>query len=162
MFKKQLNITYEEYNSANELPPQLRKLVLQARQISEQAYAPYSRFRVGASVLLSDSTIVLGNNQENASYPEGLCAERVAVFAAMANHAETNIKAIAICSNPLDFETRVPLSPCGACRQVLAEYENKSNQPISILLCSLKGHIILIHSVKDLLPFQFSAENLSE
>ena len=162
MLKKQLNITYEEYNSDNELPLQLQNLAKQARKISEQAYAPYSRFRVGAAVLLSDNTVVLGSNQENASYPEGLCAERVAVFAAMANHAETNIKAIAICSNPMDFETNVPLSPCGACRQVLAEYEYKSNQPITILLCSLKGHIILINSVKDMLPFHFSAENLSE
>ncbi len=162
MENRQLHIDYEFYDSLSELPIRLQHLVGQSRKISAMGYAPYSRFRVGAAVLLSDGTVVLGNNQENASYPEGLCAERVAVFSAKANYPEQPIEAIAICSNPMDFSTSVPLAPCGACRQVLAEYENKDKKDITLLLTSLKGPIIQIKSVKALLPFQFSAENLTE
>ncbi len=156
-----IHIAYERYSCWQQLPSSLQTLVMAARKNSEQAYAPYSLFRVGAAVMLDDGTIVNGNNQENASYPEGLCAERVAMFQASALYPERDMTAIAICGNPIEGELSHPLAPCGGCRQVMAEYEKKSGKPMQVVLCSMQQECILIPSAALLLPFQFSNDDLS-
>lgn len=125
------------------------------------AYAPYSNFRVGAAVLLEDGSIYEGNNQENAAYPSGLCAERVALFYAGAIKPNVSIRAIAVTidySNNIDFEDII--SPCGACRQVIAEYEHKFQKNITIYLLGRAKRVYVIESMKTLLPFYFSGDIL--
>lgn len=155
-----IHIEYEHYSCWQQLPSALQTLVMAARRNSEQAYAPYSQFRVGAAVLLENGVIVNGNNQENASYPEGLCAERVAMFQASALYPEQAMTAIAICGNPIQGEHTRPLAPCGGCRQVMAEYEKKSGKPMQVVLCSMQQECLLIPSASLLLPFQFSNDDL--
>ncbi|MDR2921354.1 MAG: cytidine deaminase [Tannerella sp.] len=125
---------------------------------AKQAYAPYSNFQVGAVVILEDDTIVTGNNQENAAYPSGLCAERVALFSAGAHFPDKAIKTIVIVALK-DGVIQDKISPCGACRQVLLESEMRYNCPIQILLCD-KEEVRFIHSAKALLPLSFNADNL--
>lgn len=125
---------------------------------AKQAYAPYSNFQVGAAVILKDDTIVTGNNQENAAYPSGLCAERVALFSAGSHYPDNPIKAIFIVALK-DGVIQDRISPCGACRQVLLESEMRYNNPIQIMLCG-KEEIRFIHSASLLLPFSFNAGNL--
>lgn len=161
MDKNTININYQVYHNKEEMPADLQKVVEAARKSSLNAYAPYSSFRVGAAVLLSNDIVFCGNNQENASYPEGLCAERVTLFAAMANYPQEGIKAIAICGNPIHFQLPHPLSPCGACRQVMVEYENKFHHPIQVVMCTMSGECIVVESAKDLLPLQFSSNDLN-
>src|SRR5712675_2767464 len=119
MKKLLINSEFVEYNSAGELPAQEKKLLAQAEQAAKDAYAPYSKFKVGAAVMLDNGKIITGSNQENASYPLGLCAERVALFAASAQHPGIKITGIAVASS-----SENPASACGACRQVMAEYES--------------------------------------
>lgn len=128
----------------------LRKVAIQA---ALRAYAPYSHFKVGAAVLLSDGTVVEGNNQENAAYPSGLCAERVALFAAGASFPERPVQAIALIA-VRNGTVQSALAPCGACRQVMLETEQRYGQPIRILMCGDETTIIA-QSVKDLLPLSF-------
>jgi cytidine deaminase len=137
-----------------------RNLLEKARQSYKMAYAPYSNFHVGAAVLLENGTIVLGNNQENASYPLGLCAERVAVFAASANHPGVKIKAIAVTASSKEIQINKPVPPCGACRQVMAEYEFRDKSPIKIIMAGENGKVLVAESVKELLPYQFTSDDL--
>jgi cytidine deaminase len=143
-----------------ELTAAERDLLEKARQSHKMAYAPYSNFHVGAAVLLENGTIVLGNNQENASYPLGLCAERVAIFAASANHPGVKIKSIAISAASKEVQVNKPVTPCGACRQVMAEYEFRDKSPIRIIMAGEKGKVLITESVKELLPYQFTADDL--
>jgi cytidine deaminase len=145
---------------AEELSATERNLLEKARQSLRSAYAPYSNFHVGAAVLLENGTIVLGNNQENASYPLGLCAERVAIFAASANHPGVKIKTIAVTASSKDMQINKPVTPCGACRQVMAEYEFRDKSPIKIIMAGENGKILVAESVKELLPYQFTADDL--
>lgn len=161
MKSSRFTLEYTIYSNETELDKTYQQLIIAAREASFLAHAPYSQFRVGAAVLLNNNIIIKGNNQENASYPEGLCAERVAVFSAMANYPNENIKAIAISGNPIHFKLSQPLAPCGACRQVLLEYENKANNNIIIFMTSMEGEIWKFSSIKDLLPFTFSAKELN-
>ena len=151
-----VEIKYSIFSNVEELPQEDCVLIEKAQSASLSAYAPYSRFQVGAAVLLGNGEIIIGNNQENASYPEGLCAERVALFAAMAQYPQEQIKTLAIFANPMDCELEHFVTPCGACRQVLIEYEQRGNNNIRIL-CSGKagGEILVVESAKDLLPFHF-------
>lgn len=160
MKKNSLSIVLEIYDHINELPDQIKKLMLEAQKARELAYAPYSRFKVGAAVLLANEQIVLGNNQENAAYPSGLCAERVAVFAAGANYPETEIKAIAITARAGDRILTEPIAPCGSCRQAMAEYEYKQHSPIEVFFMGEDGPVYRLKSVADLLPFGFSSKYL--
>ena len=130
-----------------------------AVEAAKKAYAPYSNFQVGAVVILSDGTLVTGNNQENAAYPSGLCAERVALFSAGALYPKVPIRAVAIVAMK-DGIIQDEISPCGACRQVLLESEARHNYPIQILLCG-KEEIRIIHSAVTLLPFSFGIGNLN-
>jgi len=149
-----------EYENEAELSEADRKLLKEAREAMKAAYAPYSHFKVGAAVLLENGKTVKGNNQENASYPVGLCAERVAVFAAGANYPGVAPIAIAITASSTDFSVDSPVPPCGACRQALAEYEHLSGKPIRLILAGASGKVRIAESVDSLLPFQFNASDL--
>lgn len=136
-----------------------RKLRDSAINAAKRAYAPYSRFNVGAAVLLKDGAIVEGGNQENMAYPSGLCAERVALFAAGASFPEIPVEAIAIVAVK-DGNIQSSIAPCGGCRQVMLETEQRYGQPIRILLCG-RDETILVSSAKDLLPLSFAGISIS-
>ncbi|MGL4597503.1 MAG: cytidine deaminase [Bacteroidia bacterium] len=157
-----LTTTVTEYASDTELPAEDRILVDAARANAQNAYAPYSQFCVGAALRLKNGSIVTGNNQENVAYPSGLCAERVAIYSAGALHPDQPITAMAIsCTSPL-LHINKPLSPCGACRQAIAEYEQRWKQPIRIIMTGVDGPIQIIESIRDLLPLMFEAEMLKK
>lgn len=161
MQKLILDSHFEKYDSFDELTEQDRQLMEAARSAAIDAYAPYSHFHVGAAVLLENGTIVKGSNQENAAYPSGLCAERVALFASGAQHPGTKIRAIAITAYPEGKKiAAVPISPCGDCRQVMAEYELRYGQNIRLIMEGGNNTFIVSNSVSQLLPFLFSAEAL--
>ncbi|MBT0607487.1 cytidine deaminase [Aequorivita echinoideorum] len=160
MKKQKIEIQLEVFENLSELPENIQKLMNRAQQARENAYAPYSHFRVGAALQLSSGTIVTGNNQENAAFPSGLCAERVAVFNAGANFPNESIAHLAITARSENKQTTEAIAPCGACRQVLSEYEQKQKSPISIFFMGETGSIIKVGSVQDLLPLGFSAKYL--
>lgn len=162
MNKKEIKIDYWEYETEQELSAQEQELLKQARIITDSAYAPYSQFHVGAALLLKNGRIVTGNNQENVAYPSGLCAERVAIYAAGAHYPEVPIEAIAVTCKSKTFHVNEPLSPCGACRQAIAEYEMRYKTNIKIILASETGKIRVVKSISDLLPFMFKAEELKK
>ncbi|MCL2510710.1 MAG: cytidine deaminase [Bacteroidales bacterium] len=153
--KKTLTLNYIEHDTLSELPDKDRLLVEQARLSARDAYAPYSKFHVGAAVLLENGEVITGNNQENAAYPSGLCAERVAVYYAMASRPKIAIEAIAITALSDDSALNTPPFPCGACRQVLAEYEYRQKKPIRFILHAQSEKTILMNGVDNLLPFPF-------
>jgi cytidine deaminase len=155
MKKFLINSEFVEYASADELSVQEKELITQAEQAAKNAYAPYSKFKVGAAVLLDNGKIICGSNQENASYPLGLCAERVALFAASSQYPGIKIKGITVTSS-----SENPASPCGACRQVMAEYESLHKNEMRILLKGASEKIIATDGVKNLLPLMFSQKNL--
>ena len=146
----------------NELSKIEQELIEKAKDAFSTAYAPYSGFLVGASVLLENEKIISGNNQENVAYPSGLCAERVALFYAGAKYPEVGIKTIAISAKSKTFEIKDVVSPCGSCRQVMAEYQQKQDKYIRILLHSPNDDVLIADSVEDLLPFMFSSEKLKK
>jgi len=156
MQSKSIKIAYRVFSSKEELSTEDRTLIEKAEEVSFSAYAPYSKFRVGVAILLHSGEMVLGNNQENISYPESLCAERVALFSAMAQYPQGQIKTIAIYGNPMDYELNHYVTPCGACRQVLAECEQRSRNNIRILCGGTAAEILVVESAKDLLPFNFN------
>lgn len=136
-----------------------KKLIDAAKSATKNAYAPYSRFRVGAAVLLENGGIVSGNNQENAAYPSGLCAERTALFFANATYPDQKVEAIAIAAWYNGQFTHDAITPCGACRQVLLEAENRFHSPMKVLMYSEEG-IYVVSAIKDLLPLSFGDEML--
>lgn len=150
-----ISTTYTVFNSLEELPKDIQILMSKAAKARDNAYAPYSKFLVGAAVLLDDNTIVSGNNQENAAYPSGLCAERVAIFSAAANFPKAHFKALAISATASDKDLSEPVAPCGSCRQAISEYEFKQQEPIPIYFMGKIGKIIKANSIKDLLPLAF-------
>jgi cytidine deaminase len=131
-----------------------------ALDASFKAYAPYSHFYVGAAVLLEDGTIVLGNNQENAAYPSGLCAERTALFAAGANYPGKRVMKLAIAARSNDYTVDSPIYPCGACRQVMSEFEQISKHPMEIFMMGSKGAIHVVNGLINILPVAFDADKL--
>ena len=143
-----------------ELSQSEQDLIANTQHAFSNAYAPYSGFLVGASILLENGKIINGSNQENAAYPSGLCAERVALFYAGAKYPEVPIKTIAISAKSKTFEIDDVVSPCGACRQVMAEYQQKQGQDIRLLLHSPNDEVLIANSVTDLLPFMFNSEKL--
>jgi len=157
-----INTVVKEYTTADELQADEQMLVGASRKAAKDAYAPYSGFRVGAALLLENGLVVTGNNQENAAYPSGLCAERVAVFAASAQYPDIAVKAIAITAESDLFEVNTPVTPCGACRQVLVEYENKAGKNIKMILTGKAGKILIVENVKSLLPLVFDASILKK
>ncbi|KAA3648612.1 MAG: cytidine deaminase [Bacteroidetes bacterium] len=127
---------------------------------AEGAYAPYSDFHVGAAIRLSNNTIIKGSNQENAAYPSGLCAERVAIFAASANYPNQEVETIAVYAKDSKRSNHV-ISPCGSCRQVISEYEHKQNKPIRILLMNSEKVVWEFKDIESLLPFSFKLKALN-
>ena len=155
MQNKKIEINYLEYNGIDELEPKDRELCEAAENALKGSYAPYSKFNVGAAVRLADGSIVTGANQENAAYPSGLCAERTAMFSAHSNHPEIPMTAIAITAAQNGKLNEDITAPCGACRQVMAEYQKISDQKWTILLYGRKK-IIKLNQVDDILPFIFT------
>ncbi len=160
MKTKEITIKYFETELASDLEPADKLLLESAAGAAKQAYAPYSGFRVGAALRLGNQTIVTGNNQENAAYPSGLCAERVAIFSASSQNPGVIIESIAITVNTDQKKITVPVPPCGACRQVIAEYEQKQGKKIRIIFAGETGRIILVDGIDSLLPMSFNANNL--
>lgn len=148
------------YTSLEELPDHIESLMKMAVIARENAYAPYSKFFVGAAILLDNGEIVTGNNQENASYPSGLCAERTAIYFAGATYPEAKIISIAVTASSQNQKTSKPVPPCGACRQAISEYEVKQNAPIEIYFMGKTGEIIKSESLANLLPFVFKKSSL--
>jgi cytidine deaminase len=142
------------------LPAEDIELMRAAHATSHNAYAPYSNFYVGAALLMENGEVCVGNNQENAAYPSGICAERVAIFSASALHPNLGIKKIAVVAHSNQFVINKPITPCGSCRQVLAEYEKKFNQDIKVLMMGETGKVYEVASVKEILPLMFTADDL--
>lgn len=156
MITKHLTIDYEEYESAEELCRKDRETLDAAIEARRGAYAPYSKFMVGAAVRLASGTLVKGANQENAAYPSGLCAERTAMFSASAQHPGDPFEALAVvCGWDEKNLLPEPGYPCGACRQVMAQYERESGRPLRIIIGSA-GRIQIFNGVSSLLPFLFT------
>lgn len=155
MKKEFFQLEMDLCESVEELSNEDVKLLEEATIAAGNAYAPYSRFRVGAAVLLANGTIVRGNNQENAAYPSGLCAERVALFYASAAWPDVPVLAIAITAISEKSIIDEPIAPCGACRQVMAEYEKKSGNKLRVIMKGQKGPVLIASSMRTLLPFSF-------
>ena len=156
MTRRSLNIEYSEFNSLNDLSAEDKVLAEAAIEATANSYSPYSRFKVGAALRLSDGTIVKGSNQENMAYPSGLCAERTAMFYASATYPDLAMKAIAIAAVQNGELCPTPATPCGACRQVMAEYQKKSGQPMEVLLVGSRK-IWKFDRIDDILPFIFDS-----
>lgn len=148
------------FDNINSLSVEDKNLMEQAIAIREMAYAPYSHFRVGAALLLENGVVVTGNNQENAAYPSGMCAERVAIWAAGSQYPHQKILKIAISARSENKKLTEPIPPCGACRQTIAEYEIKQNKNIEIFFMGEEGSVYKAHSLHDLLPLIFDNSNL--
>jgi len=155
---KEITITshFSVYNSTFELPIEVQNLMEQAISTRKNAYAPYSKFRVGTALLLDNGKIVLGSNQENAAYPSGLCAERVAIFQAGAIYPNAKITKMAITAASDTNKTTEPIPPCGACRQSIAEYEVRQELQIEIYFMGETGEVYKSNSLKNLLPLLFN------
>ena len=145
--------------SFSELSEIGQNLIHEAMNATNNAYAPYSKFCVGAAGLLDNGTICIGANQENAAYPSGLCAERTVIFAANAQHPNNKIIALAIAAKNADGFTKIPVGPCGACRQVILEVESRYQQPIKIFLYG-EDCIYVVDSITEILPLQFTSSSL--
>lgn len=156
MTRKEIKIAYTEYDSMSQLEAEERALAEAAIEATASSYAPYSNFNVGAAVLFEDGVIVKGSNQENAAYPSGLCAERTALFYASASRPGIPMTAIAIAAGQNGRLCPSPATPCGACRQVMAQYQTKSGCPMRVLLVG-GDKILRFEKVDDLLPLIFDS-----
>ncbi len=156
MNTKEYHFAFTVYDSVNELSKADAALLHEARTVTKNAYAPYSNFNVAAVASLSNGEIVAGTNQENASYPVGICAERVLLSIVASLHPSATINTIAIAYNNLNGESNKPISPCGMCRQAFAEYETRKNQSFRLLLSGMEGEVYLIDKASQLMPLSFS------
>jgi cytidine deaminase len=154
-----ISFSYHEFDSPEDLDPSDRDLVFAAREAALKAYAPYSKFRVGAAIRLASGTIVCGTNVENAAFPSGICAERNALANSVSNHSDDNPIALAIAALTADGLTDEPVPPCGNCRQVISEEESRTGRKIRLIL-SGKNKCYVIDGVANLLPMQFNKINL--
>ena len=161
MEQKEIRISYQVYKGMDELKDEWRELIREARKIAEKAWSPYSGFCVGAAVRLANGTIITGNNQENAAYPSGLCAERTALFYANANYPDIAVESVAITAHNARGLVKEPVKPCGSCRQVMLETEFRFKHPIQIILDG-QSSIFIFEGVDSLLPFSFKPASLKE
>jgi cytidine deaminase len=152
--------SYQVYDSIDDLEPQDAALLTKARDTTAYAYAPYSNFRVGAVALLDNGAVVTGTNQENASYPVGICAERVLLASISSQYVNVPVNTIAISYDNMNGESNHPIAPCGMCRQSLVEFEGRMNQPIRLILSGKSGKIFIIPQSNALLPLSFNKEEL--
>lgn len=156
-----LNFTFDKFNSINELTPEDQTLLLQAREATQLAYAPYSKFLVGSAAKLYNEEIIRGSNQENASFTVTICAERALLATISTLHPKQPIKTLAVSYNNLNGKSNKPISPCGVCRQALLEHELVTKSPIRIIMSGLDGEVFIIASANDLLPFAFTSDDLA-
>lgn len=160
MIEKQLTTSYQVYDNLEEMDEADIQLMQKACEARNTAYAPYSKFMVGAAILMESGDIVIGSNQENAAYPSGLCAERNAIYQAGSLYPNQKIEAIAITVKSERKKVIVPAAPCGACRQAIAEYEIKQEHPIKIMFMAEIGKVIKVNALLDILPLAFDGSYL--
>ncbi len=160
MQKEEFRFGFDVYQSSKDLSADDESLIIAARELTKKAYAPYSNFQVAAVAILNNGEKVTGTNQENASYPVGICAERVLLSSAAMLHTDIPIKTMAITYHNLNGESNRPVSPCGMCRQYLSEYETRTNQPIRLILSGMDGKVFVIEKSSQLLPLSFGGEDL--
>lgn len=160
MEKIKIESFLDVYSSKDELPETISSLMDEAFAARERAYAPYSNFLVGAAILLDNGEVVTGNNQENACYPAGLCAERTAIFYASSQYPDAKMLTMAITARARDKETTDPIPPCGVCRQAIAEYEIKQEAPIELYFMGEKGKVVKSASLENILPLLFTSKYL--
>lgn len=160
MKESKFEFNYKVYDSIEELPEDQQWLLNEAREVTEQAYAPYSHFQVGAVARLSNGEIVAGTNQENASFPVGLCAERVLLASVSSLFPRIPVETVAISYKGEGHASDHPISPCGICRQSLQEFESRVSHPIQLVLGGLTGPVYVIDSASRLLPLAFTSEEL--
>lgn len=152
--------TLEVYDSFEELSEEVQGLMKEAFAARDKAYAPYSKFSVGAAIQLENGEVVTGSNQENASYPSGLCAERTTIYYAGAKFPDQKMKKMAISAKSMNHSLLSPVPPCGACRQAMVEYEVKQEEPMEVYFMGEGGKVVKANSVKDLLPLIFDSSCL--
>ena len=162
MTQKDIHFSVNVYETDSELEAGDAALLAAARQITAGAYAPYSNFLVGAAALLANGKTVTGTNQENAAYPVGICAERVLLSCIASLHPGVAIDTIAISYNNVNGQSGHPISPCGICRQSLAEYEERVKQPIRIIMSGMTGEVYILEKASHLLPLSFSQTDLGK
>jgi cytidine deaminase len=160
MNEQKFSITYERYQNLDELAEADRDLCIRAEEALTSSYSPYSKFKVGTAILLEGGDVVLGSNQENVAYPSGLCAERVALFTIGATEPGAVIKTMAITAHTDAFVIDKPVTSCGACLQVMAEFEQRQGAEIEVLFYCLNGEIWKVKGVQSLLPFAFVENRL--
>lgn len=161
MNKLNISIAYESYDQLEELNADDQSLCVKAKEALKTSYSPYSNFKVATAVRLSDGVVVTGSNQENLAYPSGLCAERVALFTIGAAYPDAVIERMAITAHTDNFKIEQPITCCGACLQVMAEFERKQKKEIEVLFYCLDGKILKVKGVKSLLPFVFVEDRLA-
>ena len=160
MKESKFEFNYKVYDSISELPEDQQWLLNEAREVTANAYAPYSNFQVGAIARLANGEIVAGSNQENASFPVGLCAERVLLASVSSLFPKIPIETIAISYRSDSVKSDHPISPCGIYRQSLQEYEGRVNHPVQLILGGMEGPVYVIDSASRLLPLAFTSEEL--
>jgi len=160
MKKEKYDFAYEVYDSIDDLPEQEAWLLKEAREVTEHAYAPYSHFKVGAVAKMKNGEIVAGSNQENASFPVGLCAERVLLASASSIYPKVPIDTIAISYKSDQVPSDHPVAPCGLCRQSLQEFEARLKSPIKLILGGMQGKVFVIDRASQLLPLAFTSDEL--
>ncbi len=162
MKKNKIEISYEIFDDLSELAMQDAWLLNEAREVTNQAYAPYSNFYVGAVAKLVNGEIVAGSNQENASFPAGLCAERVLLASASVLYPNIAVDTMAISYHSNNGNSKVPISPCGICRQTLREYEDRFKHPIRLILGGMEGKVFIFEKASSLLPLAFTSKDLNQ
>src|SRR4030095_13783257 len=160
MRQEKFEFSFEVYDSIDELDASDRQLLTEARNVTDKAYAPYSNFHVGAAARLANNRIVTGTNQENASYPIGICAERVLLSAISSLYPNISVETMAVSYQSKKIESDHPISPCGMCRQALQEFEGRYERPIRLILAGMEGKVYVINSESLLLPLAFTNEEL--
>lgn len=160
MQKEEYRFGFDVYESSEDLSAADKKLIDAAREVTRIAYAPYSNFQVGAVARLKNGETISGTNQENASYPVGICAERVLLASAAMLHTDVPVESMAIAYNNLNGESNKPVSPCGMCRQYISEYETRMKQPIRLILSGMNGKVYIIEKASQLLPLSFGGDDL--
>jgi cytidine deaminase len=162
MKQHKFEFSFEVYENIDELATDDQRLLNEAREVTKKAYAPYSNFHVGAAAKLSNGETVTGSNQENASFPVGICAERVLLGVVSSLHPNASIETVAVSYRSKNINSDHPISPCGMCRQALQEFELRGGNPIRLVLGGMEGKIYIIESATQLLPLAFSGEELGE
>jgi cytidine deaminase len=160
MQEQKIEISFRVYDDISELTPADAWLLNEAREVTRQAYAPYSNFYVGAVAKLVNGEIVSGTNQENASFPVGLCAERVLLASASSLYPDMAIESMAISYHSDNGDSKQPIAPCGMCRQALQEYEGRVQMPIRLILGGIEGKIFVFDKASLLLPLAFTGQSM--